>query len=586
MSTVNQTRPADALRAGDRQADERASASKPLGGVTGWLDDRLGAAKGVSFLAKKVFPDHWSFMLGEIAMYSMIVCLLTGAFLTFWFIPSASPVVYDGSYVPLQGVTMSDAYRSTLGISFDIRGGLLIRQIHHWAALVFIVAVFVHMARVFFTGAFRKPREINWVFGTILSMLACIEGFAGYSLPDDLLSGTGIRAMNGFVQSIPVIGSYMSYFIFGGAFPGEAIIPRLYSAHVLLIPAILVGLFTAHILLVFLHKHTQFPGPGRTNNNVVGYPLMPVYIAKAGGFFFIVFGVIALISAVVTINPIWAYGPYDPSPITAGSQPDWYMGFADGALRLLPGFLEFETFGFTWSMNIFPGSILLLPIMWGIIGAYPFVEAWVTGDKREHHLLDRPRNNPTRTAIGVAGITMYVVLFFAAGNDLMAIKLHLSINDITQALRVLFFIGPPIAFWITKRICLSLQRADRQKVLHGRETGTIWRYADGRFEEIHAPLTPEERWVLVQHEALEPLQLTAAKDANGVDSPVARKERIRAKVSNFYFRDRVAPPTPTELEAAHHAHEVHAEPAVEHEAIEPAGVGQERETIKADRQHD
>jgi ubiquinol-cytochrome c reductase cytochrome b subunit len=586
MSTVNQTRPADALRAGDRQADERASASKPLGGVTGWLDDRLGAAKGVSFLAKKVFPDHWSFMLGEIAMYSMIVCLLTGAFLTFWFIPSASPVVYDGSYVPLQGVTMSDAYRSTLGISFDIRGGLLIRQIHHWAALVFIVAVFVHMARVFFTGAFRKPREINWVFGTILSMLACIEGFAGYSLPDDLLSGTGIRAMNGFVQSIPVIGSYTSYFIFGGAFPGEAIIPRLYSAHVLLIPAILVGLFTAHILLVFLHKHTQFPGPGRTNNNVVGYPLMPVYIAKAGGFFFIVFGVIALISAVVTINPIWAYGPYDPSPITAGSQPDWYMGFADGALRLLPGFLEFQTFGFTWSMNIFPGSILLLPIMWGIIGAYPFVEAWVTGDKREHHLLDRPRNNPTRTAIGVAGITMYVVLFFAAGNDLMAIKLHLSINDITQALRVLFFIGPPIAFWITKRICLSLQRADRQKVLHGRETGTIWRYADGRFEEIHAPLTPEERWVLVQHEALEPLQLTAAKDANGVDSPVARKERIRAKVSNFYFRDRVAPPTPTELEAAHHAHEAHAEPAVAHEAIEPAGVGQERETIKADRQHD
>ncbi len=297
------------------------------------------------------------------------------------------------------------------------------------------------MARVFFTGAFRKPREINWVFGTILSLLACIEGFAGYSLPDDLLSGTGIRAMNGFMQSAPVIGSYLSYFIFGGAFPGEAIIPRLYSAHVLLIPAILVGLFTAHILLVFLHKHTQFPGPGRTNKNVVGYPLMPVYIAKAGGFFFIVFGVIALISAVVTINPIWAYGPYDPSPITAGSQPDWYMGFADGALRLLPGFLEFEAFGFTFSMNIFPGSLVLLPVMWTIIGVYPFVEAWVTGDKREHHLLDRPRNAPTRTAIGIAGITMYVVLFLAAGNDLMAIKLHLSINDITQTLRVLFFVG-------------------------------------------------------------------------------------------------------------------------------------------------
>ncbi len=587
MSTTNETRPAEALRTGDRQADERASATKPLGGIAGWMDDRIGAAKGVSFLAKKVFPDHWSFMLGEIAMYSMIVCLLTGVFLTFWFVPSASQVVYDGSYVPLQGVTMSDAYRSTLAISFDIRGGLLIRQIHHWAALIFVVSVFVHMARVFFTGAFRKPREINWVFGTILSLLACIEGFAGYSLPDDLLSGTGIRAMNGFMQSAPVIGSYLSYFVFGGAFPGEAIIPRLYSAHVLLIPAILVGLFTAHILLVFLHKHTQFPGPGRTNKNVVGYPLLPVYVAKAGGFFFIVFGVIALISAVVTINPIWAYGPYDPSPITAGSQPDWYMGFADGALRLLPGWLEFETFGFTWSMNIFPGSLILLPLMWTIIGVYPFVEAWVTGDKREHHLLDRPRNAPTRTAIGIAGISMYVVLFLAAGNDLMAIKLHLSINDITQTLRVLFFVAPPVSFWITKRICLSLQRADRQKVLHGRETGTIWRYADGRFEEIHAQLTPEERWVLVQHESQEPLQLTAGKDANGVDTPIARKQRLRAKFSRFYFKDRVAPPTPSELEAAHHEHADHGA-ALDggHEAIEPAGAGQERETIKADRQHD
>jgi ubiquinol-cytochrome c reductase cytochrome b subunit len=562
MSTAYESRPADALRAGDR-AETPAGSAKPLGGIAGWLDDRTGGSKAVSVLMKKVFPDHWSFMLGEIAMYSMIVALLTGVFLTFWFVPSATPVVYDGSYVPLQGVTMSDAYRSTLDISFEIRGGLLIRQIHHWSALIFVVAVFVHMVRVFFTGAFRKPREINWVIGTVLSLLAAIEGFAGYSLPDDLLSGTGIRAMNGFMQSAPVVGSYITYFVFGGAFPGESIIPRLYSVHVLLIPALLVALFTAHILIVFLHKHTQYPGPGRTNNNVVGYPFMPVYIAKAGGFFFIVFGVIALISAIVTINPIWGYGPYDPSPVTAGSQPDWYMGFADGALRLLPGWLEFEAFGFTFSMNIFPGSLLLLPAMWTIIGVYPFVEAWVTGDKREHHLLDRPRNAPTRTGIGVAGIVMYLSLFFAAGNDLMAIKLGLSINDITSFLRVMFFAGPPIAFWITKRICLSLQRADREKVLHGRETGKIWQHADGQFEEIHAPLTAYERWPLVQHESPEPLELTTGTDENGVASPVARKDKRRARLSRFYFRDRVAPPTPAELEAAHH----HGHEEDEHAAI-------------------
>jgi ubiquinol-cytochrome c reductase cytochrome b subunit len=274
------------------------------------------------------------------------------------------------------------------------------------------------------------------------------------------------------------------------------------------------------------------------------------------------------------------------------------MGFADGALRLLPGFLEFQAFGFTFSFNVMIGAILLIPFIYTVLGAYPFVERWVTGDTREHHLLDRPRNNPTRTGLGVGAITFYVVLFLAAGNDLMAIKLHLSINDITRMFQVLVFVGPPVAFWITKRICLSLQRADRQKVLHGRETGIIWRYADGRFEEIHAPLNEYERWNLVQHEVPEPLALTAETDANGVASPVARKERLRAKLSHFYFKDRVAPPTPAELEEAHHEHiaghgvevtevpeAIEALEAVEAvEAVESGdGATAARETVKADR---
>jgi ubiquinol-cytochrome c reductase cytochrome b subunit len=545
--------PVDRLRADDPTPERPVNpALKGVGGVAGWLDDRTGAAKPVGYLMKKVFPEHWSFMLGEVAMYSLIICLLSGTFLTFWFVPSAGQVVYDGSYLPLRGVTMSEAYRSTVDISFDIRGGLLIRQIHHWAALMFVVALSVHMLRVFFTGAFRKPREINWVIGCLLSMLALVEGFAGYSLPDDLLSGTGLRAAEGFMRSVPVLGSYLSYFVFDGPFPGEAIIPRLYSVHILLLPAILVGLFTAHIGLVFLHKHTQFPGPGKTNENVVGFPVMPVYAAKAGGFFFIVFGVVSLISALVTINPIWAYGPYDPSPVTAGSQPDWYMGFADGALRLLPGWLEFTAFGFTFSFNVMIGAILLIPVMYGLMMAYPFLEAWVTGDKREHHLLDRPRNNPTRTGLGMAALTMYGVLMFAAGNDIMAIKLHLSINDITHALRAAFFIAPPIVFWVTKRICLGLQRRDRDLVLHGRETGRIIQTAEGRFFEQHEPLDPFTRWNLVQHEEHRPVELEAAADENGVASPTARKDRARALLSRFYFADRVEPVTPAELEAAHH----------------------------------
>ena len=557
MSTTASARTAADLRAAD--AKGRTGSESKAGAAGVWVDERTGLAKGAAYMMKKVFPDHWSFMLGEVAMYSMIICLLTGVFLSFWFVPSAGQIPYNGSYLPLQGVIMSEAYNSTLAISFDIRGGLLIRQIHHWAALMFCVAITVHMLRVFLTGAFRKPRELNWVIGSILSMLAIVEGFAGYSLPDDLLSGTGIRAAEGFIRSIPLVGSYISYLLFGGTFPGEAIIPRLYSVHVLLLPAVLIGLFTAHIVLVMVHKHTQFPGPGRTNENVVGFPLMPVYTAKAGGFFFMVFGVLAIISALVTINPIWAYGPYDPSPVTAGSQPDWYMGFADGALRLLPGFLEFELFGFTWSMNVFLGAVALIPLMYTAAGVYPWIEAWVTGDKREHHLLDRPRNAPTRTAIGMAAFSFYVVLMFAAGNDIMAIRLQLSINDDTILYRMLVFVVPVIVFWVTRRICWSLQRHDREKVLHGRETGTIIRTAEGKFFERHEDIDAFERWPLVAFESPAPLALTDGADANGVSAKDAKKERRRVAWSNFYFKTRVEPVTPTELAAAHH----HGE----HEAI-------------------
>ncbi|MCH8612672.1 cytochrome b [Arsenicicoccus dermatophilus] len=564
MSTsTRSTRTPDALRADDIR--EVRTARKPGGaaGVGTWVDDRTGAAKGLSHMLGKVFPDHWSFMLGEVAMYSMIICLITGVFLTMWFVPSAGHVQYDGSYVPLKGIHMSEAYRSTLNISFDVRGGLLIRQIHHWAALLFVVAVVCHMFRVFFTGAFRKPREINWVIGSVLAMLALVEGFAGYSLPDDLLSGTGLRAAQGFMLTIPVIGSYFVYFLFGGTFPGEAIIPRLFAAHVLLLPAIMVGLLAAHLVLLVVHKHTQYPGPGRTNENVVGYPLMPVYMAKAGGFFFIVFGIIALISSLFTINAIWNYGPYEPTQVTAGSQPDWYMGFADGALRLMPGWTEFTIGGFTFTYGILIGSLLLLPLVYVILGAYPFFERWITGDVREHHLLQRPRNAPTRTALGLAAITAYTILWAAAGNDLIATHLHLSINDITRTFQLAFLTLPFIVFAVTKRICLALQRRDRDMVLHGRETGRIIRTAEGRFYEKHEPLDEYTRWNLVQHEQDRPLELGSATDANGIPRPGTASEKRRARLSRWFFKDDIPAVTPAELAAAHHD-------GPDHEAIEGA----------------
>ncbi|HET6626658.1 MAG TPA: cytochrome b, partial [Nocardioidaceae bacterium] len=330
----------------------QASKSNPAAAVGTWADDRLGLAGATKKQIRKVFPDHWSFMLGEIALWSFVILLLTGVFLTLWFKPSMGEVVYNGSYDQLRGLHMSEAYASTLHISFDVRAGLLMRQMHHWAAMLFIAAMLVHLMRIFLTGAFRKPRELNWIVGGLLLLLGILEGFAGYSLPDDLLSGTGLRIADGLVKATPVLGSYMSFFMFGGEFPGDVIIPRLYIAHVLLIPGLLIALISAHMLLLVYHKHTQWPGPGRTEQNVVGFPMMPVYAAKAGGFFFIVFGVTALMGGLMTINPVWRYGAYNPSEVTAGSQPDWYMGIAEGLLRIMPGW-ETHIFGITISWNVF-----------------------------------------------------------------------------------------------------------------------------------------------------------------------------------------------------------------------------------------
>ncbi|MCW2825185.1 MAG: ubiquinol-cytochrome c reductase cytochrome b subunit [Aeromicrobium sp.] len=530
---------------------EETGFGKKAAGPVGWLDDRLGLAGVAKKNLRKVFPEHWSFMLGEIALWSFVVLLLTGVFLTLWFQPSMTEVHYHGSYAPFNGLEMSSAYKSTLDISFDIRGGLLIRQIHHWAAALFIAAMLVHMLRVFFTGAYRKPREINWLIGVGLLSLGLIEGFAGYSLPDDLLSGTGLRFVDGLLRSIPLVGSYLEFFIFGGEFPGDIIIPRLYMAHILLIPALLLGLIGAHMLLLIYHKHTQWPGPGRTENNVVGYPMLPVYAAKAGGFFFVVFGFTALMGALLQINPIWAYGPYNPSEVTAGSQPDWYMGFSEGAVRLMPGW-EFTLFNYTWSMNVFIPAVGALTGLFVVLGAWPFLEKWITGDDRDHHLLERPRNAPVRTALGVAGMTAYAVLWIGGGNDIIATKFHMDIYAITWVLRIGLFVFPVIAFMVTKRICIGLQRADANRILHGYETGVIERTPDGGFSERHAPLPIGTQYTLTAHDRTPALEALAETDGNGVAAPHGRKARLQAKARAFYYRDALDKPT---VDDVHHAAE-------------------------------
>ena len=550
--------------------------AKAAGGAANFVDERFTSSNFIKRSVNKVFPDHWSFMLGEIALYSFIIILLSGVFLTLFFKPSMVEVVYDGSYVPLKGIKMTEAYASTLDISFDIRGGLLMRQIHHWAALFFVAAVSVHLLRVFFTGAFRKPRELNWLIGVGLLTMALGAGFAGYSLPDDLLSGTGLRIAEGIMLSIPLVGTYLVFFLFGGQFPGTDFIPRLYSIHILLIPGIILALVTAHLMMVWYQKHTQFPGPGRTNDNVVGYKVLPIYAAKAGGFFFAVFGITTLISALVTINPIWMYGPYTPDQVTAGSQPDWYIGWLEGALRMMPN-VEWNLFGHTISLNILVPAVIVPGIVFTLMALYPKIEHWLTGDENYHNLAERPRNAPTRTAIGAMAVSWYVLLWVGGGNDLIARFFDTSINSITWFLRFAIFIVPPIVFVITKRICLSLQRRDRDKLLHGRETGNIMRLPHGEFIEIHAPLSVEEKATILSKPDVKPLELPAAEDENGVRNKEARKQRRQARMSRWFYGDNVPLPSPEELAEAeaHLSHEIDetAEVVAEHEGLTMANEG-------------
>ncbi|MER8047313.1 cytochrome b [Streptomyces sp. NPDC094032] len=519
---------------------ERGSGGERL--VT-WAASRTGLRGPAGSVRRMVFPDHWSFLLGEIALYSLLVLLVTGVYLSLYFHPSADLLVYDGRYAPLRGQLVSRAFDSTLHLSFDVRGGLLIRQAHHWAALVFVAALFTHLMRAFFTGAFRKPRELNWVLGFVLLVLAMFAGLTGYDLPDDLLSGTGLRVVHGTLLSIPVVGTYLSFLLFGGEFPGDDLIARFNTLHTLVIPALIVAVLAARAALAVRHRPTQYPGPGRTENNVVGLPFT-VRAVKSGGYLCLVSGVIFLMAAVAQINPVWDYGPFRPDQVAAGSQPDWYMGVADGLLRVMPGW-ETDLWGHTLALDNF------LPLLAGLLlflamGAYPFLEAWVTDDDRDHHLLDRPRNRPVRTALGVAWLSVYAVALAGAANDVIATRLHVSVNSVTWTVRVGLFLVPVLAFVLTKRLALALQRRDRDQVLHGRETGVIKRLPHGEYVEVHEPLDPARLHTLTTHQQYRPLQAPPGRDPDG--SAPTRVRRLRLALSRAFYGPGTQIPKPSPSE--------------------------------------
>jgi ubiquinol-cytochrome c reductase cytochrome b subunit len=445
------------------------------------IDDRTGSASLLSRGFRYVFPDHWTFLFGEIALYCFVVLVGTGVYLTLFFEPSTAQVVYDGSYAPLRGQEVSEAYRSAVDISLDVKAGLLIRQTHHWAALVFVAAIVVHMLRVFFTGAFRRPRDLNWIVGLSLATLALIEGFAGYSLPDDLLSGMGLAIGYSVLASFPIIGGWLSVLVWGGEFPGGTeFIARLYAAHVFIFPIIIFGLIGLHLFLIVKHRHTQFPGPGRAERNVIGSPAFPGYVMRSGALFFATVGVLLLLGGLIQINPIWQYGVYQPWLGTNGAQPDYYFGWLIGALRLMPDW-ELVIGDYTLIPNPFFGGILYPGIVFGILYMWPALERRFSGDYGAHHLLQRPRDAPWRTGLGVALLLQVTVVQIAGSADRIYVSFGITYELQVWLWRVAAIVIPILGFLIARGVCNRLAASDAHP-LRGWTGTAVQRGADGGFE--------------------------------------------------------------------------------------------------------
>jgi ubiquinol-cytochrome c reductase cytochrome b subunit len=425
-----------------------------------YLDERTGSAPLLRKALRYVFPDHWSFLLGEVALYSFVVLVATGIYLTLFFKPSLAPIHYHGEYLPLRGREMSEAYQSTVNISLSVKAGLLMRQTHHWAADVFVAAIVVHLLRIFFTGAFRKPRDLTYYVGLLMLILALLEGYAGYSLVDDLLSGMGLAIGYSVLMSIPFVGANLAQLVWNGPFPGgQDFESRLYIAHVLIIPIVIGGLLALHLTLVAARHHTQFLAPRATERKVVGMPTFPAYAPRTLGLAFAVAAVLFLLGGLIQINPIWQWGPYHVSQATNGAQPDWYLGWLIGALRLIPNF-DVTIGHYTLVPNPFWGGAGFPLLVFLVLFLWPTLERRVTGDYAFHNLLDRPRDAPWRTAIGVAFFTWIFVVFLAGAADRMFVLFGLSYQGQVWAFRILVWVLPIVALFVTKRVCEELLRGE------------------------------------------------------------------------------------------------------------------------------
>ena len=421
-----------------------------------WLDSRLRLAKSARSALNHVFPDHWSFMLGEIALYAFVALVITGTFMAMFFDPSNATVIYHGSLRELGGVQMSAAYQSVLHLSFGVPAGLLIRQMHHWAALIFIWAILAHLARIFFTAAYRRPREINWFIGLTLLLLALANGYFGYSIAGDLLSGAGLRIGYSMALSVPLIGPWLAFLFFGAAVPANVTIPRMYALHIFAVPALISVLLALHLGIIWRQYHTNYPGPRRSNHQITGARVWPTYTAKSIGLFFMVFALIAALGGLVQIDPVWIYGPYSTAAIIPGAQPDWYLGWVEGAMRLFPG-VNLHIGEYLVPGVFFPG-VLFPALVFLALYLYPFFDKAISRDTQPHHVLRFPYEQPFHTALGCAVFIFMLVLLFAASDDVIAVATGGSVTQIRLIFRVIVFVAPAITWAIVYPWCRRVKR--------------------------------------------------------------------------------------------------------------------------------
>jgi cytochrome b-561 len=437
----------------------------------GWLDERLDLDDASSFLGK-AFPAEDSFLLGEVALFSFVVLGLTGIFLGFFYEPSTTEATYEGSVAGFQGEELPAAFMSVLQITYDVPFGMFIRRVHHWAAHLFVASLGLHMLRVYFTGAYRNPRELNWVVGVGLAILAMAAAYTGYSLPFDEFAATATGIGYNMAKSIPLIGGALSKIVFGGEFPSSATIPRLYFLHVLVIPLLLAGGLALHMLILIRQKHTEAsrsgdvkPASSRSeipaetaadggaeptvdrddDSVVVGLPAFPNQAAVSAVVFFLTLATLSILAGLLPVHNVAEYGPNNPASTPAIIMPDWFLMWLYGFLKLWPTWLSFSVGPVHFSTE-FLGGIVVPGLVFLVVFAWPFI------DRSEPiHFTTDPLDRPWQTGVGVAGVTFIMIASIAGMNNLLADAIGVSTNVLNPVLTLALVAVPLAAFGIVYR---------------------------------------------------------------------------------------------------------------------------------------